>query len=195
MIIVRTIKKIVFRKSPVSSATLAGCLLIAAVGISGCAESHVIPSTKGGEYIREETITAYPATSKKEVLVQKIREHITQNENAKSESSFSRASDGATKLTFGESRLNAAIVPPVPNYTPYLALGCSLLMLAGGSILIGAGWPQIGWRLAIGGACGSVISLTVEKYGWLYAIAILGGIGLISWEKYTAYRKGELNAA
>jgi hypothetical protein len=113
-----------------------------------------------------------------------------QGDNPSSKSKLSTKPDGSFDLSAGTTAANEVIIPPAPDNTKYIVLAASILAIAGGIFLLSNGWPILGKRLAISGAAGTILSLTIDKYGAYYAGAVLIGGLLLVWEKYHAYQIG-----
>lgn len=110
--------------------------------------------------------------------------------NPETESRVEVDSDGKFSGSFGSAFKPVITIPPAPDYTKYYALAGGFILFGAGIWLSATSWPQLGTRLAIGGAVIIVISLTVGQYAWLYALGVAGLVGYVVWEKYAAYKKG-----
>ncbi|MDR1817568.1 MAG: hypothetical protein LBR07_05215 [Puniceicoccales bacterium] len=167
-------------------------------GCAGCSYLHDVPPTKGGTYTVEtwgigsaqEQGQRDKGKGQRAESAPLKRETFTQGDNATGRARFTRAPDGAVTLSLSANAPNAVTIPPVPDYTKYIALVVSLMLAALGAALCGYGYAGVGSRLFLAGAGGAVLSLTVTDYGWLYAAAAVA-IGLyVAWEKLRAYAAG-----
>jgi hypothetical protein len=165
-----------------------------ALAISGCGSSPAVsysPPVKGGMATLPApppiTIPGQPVSAKP-VAPEPLPAVIQQSDNPKTPTNYSETL--TRTLTQGVSEPPAITIPPAPDNTKYWALVAGVGMIIGAGFLFHYGWPQIGIWIGAAGVAIVIISLTVDKYGWVYCAGLLGFAVIVAIEKYRAYNKG-----
>lgn len=171
--------------------------VLASCGTPSPAVSYA-PPVQGGRAFLPPTPPALPRSDKLTpvpVSPEQLPAIIVQGDNANTPTTYAQTT--TTTLVQGTAEQpKSIVVPPAESSTP-MVVGVIIgsLMLLGAGALMYFGWPQIAWRLGAAGIVVIVISMTASKYGWLYALAVIIGIGILIWEKVHAYNLGLNHAA
>lgn len=167
-------------------------MLLVALLLTACNSTTFPPVSKGSIFHKETKTVEHKNPDGKTTSVETtVSVDFQQNDNPKSKAEFKLHENGAVELESGTSNILEGVFTPGTDYTKYVCLVASLAFIALGIFASSKGWPGLGLRFIFAGSAGSVISLTVDSYGWLYAVAVLVIGGVICWEKHHAYTKAE----
>ncbi len=153
--------------------------LIPLLLITGCTSPLEVSPVKGGSFVKEEkVVTTYDVNTSTPISVVSTKTvTVQQSENPDSNTVLETREGGETKVTLGTGNPNSIVLPPATDYTKYITLAVSALMVALGIVCISKGLTPgtkaAGYRFTIFGAVGMIVAMTVSSYGYLYVIAVL----------------------
>lgn len=125
---------------------------------------------------------------------------FTQGKNADSPSTYRHRREGVdaqgnkfverTDVKMGTVRDPIITVAEGAPWGEWVVAGIGAISLIAGGVLLYNGWPKVGVSLAAGGGIAMVVALTVNDFGWMYAIAILAVGGFTAWTLWSGYKSG-----
>lgn len=172
-----------------------GCIgLITLAMLTGCQSVSESSPVRGAEFLARDSQTLPEASS-----------FLRQGDNAETPTTYKRVRSGTdefgkpfvdeTTIRMGTVRDPVITLPPAPDWGKYAVAIIGAIAFIGGLVLLKNGWPKIGGAAATGGVIAMIIALTVEQWGWAYALAVLGVATLAVWILYSGYKSGLTEAA